>query len=103
MVRNRSVFLSGLKTRLDRDFAGRERSDAAAPPRWSAAPTVAEDDDWVPATSAPRAEPESDAIPDHGPSAPPERDDQALSPPQDVDTALDGEPDLPESATTPWS
>ncbi|HZA65767.1 MAG TPA: hypothetical protein VE592_02405, partial [Geminicoccaceae bacterium] len=92
MVRNRTVFLSGLKTRLDREIAERERSDAAAPPpRWSAAPPLTEDDDWGLETGAPPAQPRADDAPDHGLGASLDRDDQAPSMLQET------------GATTPWS
>jgi hypothetical protein len=59
MARNRSVFLNGLKARLDRDMAGREQTDA--PPRWSGGPPIAEDDPWAPATDELAAGPD-DAV-----------------------------------------
>ena len=103
MVRHRSLFLSGLKTRLDRDIAERERSDAAPPPRWSAAPARPEDDDWELETSAPPARPRADDAPDHGPPPTLDRDDWALSAPPNSGAAVSGEPSHPEPATTPWS
>jgi hypothetical protein len=103
MMRHRSVFLSGLKTRLDRDIAARERSDAAPPPRWSAAPVPTEDDDWELETSAPPARPRADDAVDHGPPPTLDRDDWALSVPPDSGAAVSGGPGHPEPATTPWS
>src|SRR5918996_3209459 len=95
MVRNRTVFLSGLKTRLDREIAERERSDAAAPPpRWSAAPPLTEDDDWGLETGAPPARPGADDAPDHG---------LAASLDRESGPAVSGGPGRPEPATTPRS
>jgi hypothetical protein len=103
MVRHRSVFLSGLKTRLDRDIAERERSDAAPPPRWSAAPARPEDDDWDLETGAPPAPPRADDGPDPAPPSFLDRDDRAPSMLQESGMAVSGEWGHPEPPTTPWS